>query len=211
MALGSLAPGGAGELDGRKLIGSTAMDREIVWEWLDRPGLEHLSLHVGGEGIVADGIVVVDLDRAVRLRYRVLCDAAWRVRSASLSVEAGKTLRTVELLRDEAGAWRVDGAGRPDLDGCEEIDIQATPFTNTLPIRRLKLHPGLPHRLRVAYILVPSLTVEPGEQEYTRLDPSDPPRRFRYRNPGNGFVAELDVDADGLVVGYGAIWRRRAG
>jgi hypothetical protein len=120
-------------------------------------------------------------------------------------------MRAVELVRDEAGAWRVDGARRPDLDGCEEIDIQATPFTNTLPIRRLRLRPDAPHRLRVAYVLVPSLTVEPGEQEYTRLDPGDPPRRFRYHNPGNGFVAVLDVDADGLVVEYGTIWRRRAG
>jgi hypothetical protein len=190
------------------------MQREIVWEWLDRPGLEHLSLRQDRKGVVADGLVIVELEPgagSIRLRYRLQCDIGWRIQSASLALEAGGDHRTLELARDTAGSWRVDGETRGDLDGCDEIDIQGTPFTNALPIRRLGLRPDTPHPLRVAYVLVPSLVVEAGEQEYTRLDAADPPRRFRYRNPENGFVAELQLDEEGLVTEYGTIWRRRGG
>ena len=187
------------------------MRRDIAWEWVDRPGLEHLSLSVGDADIAADGVVVVDLDRApTRLRYAISCDGTWRVRSASLSLECGAERRSLELAREDGGFWVVDGARRRDLDGCTEIDIQGTPFTNTLPIRRLGLPADAPQLLRVAYVIVPALTVEAGAQEYTRLDPADPPRRFRYRNPANGFVAELAVDEDGIVVDYPPYWRRRA-
>ena len=67
--------------------------------------------------------------------YRVECDAHWHVTHAVLKVMGGGTL---ELRGDGAGHWR-DGSGRalPELDGCIDIDIAATPFTNSLPIGRL--------------------------------------------------------------------------
>src|SRR5882724_3796668 len=143
------------------------MHRDVVWEWADRPGLEHLSLTVGDGAIAADGVVVVELDGATtRLRYALRCDGSWRIRTASLSLEQGDARRAVALACDDAGSWRVDGIVRPDLAGCTEIDIQGTPFTNTLPIRRLGLRADAPQLLHVAYVIVPGLTVEPGTQEY---------------------------------------------
>ena len=68
------------------------MHRDIVWEWVDRVGLEHLSLDIAPDGIAADGLVVVALDgRPVRLRYSVRCDAQWVFREdyeASAAVDA---------------------------------------------------------------------------------------------------------------------------
>jgi hypothetical protein len=117
----------------------------------------------------------------------------------------------VRLERDAGGAWRVDGMERGDLAGCIDIDIRATPFTNTLPIRRQAMAAGAPTRLRMAYIDVPGLAVSALDQEYTRLDPAAPPRRFRYRNLLTPFEAELAVDEDGVVVDYPPVWRRRGG
>ena len=73
--------------------------------------------------------------RAYGLAYRVECDAHWHVTHAVLKVMGGGTL---ELRGDGAGHWR-DGSGRalPELDGCIDIDIAATPFTESLPIGRL--------------------------------------------------------------------------
>lgn len=188
------------------------MHRDIVWEWADRPGLEHLSLDIEADGITADGAVLVALDgRAVRLRYRVRCDARWRVGEASLALDQEDGARhSLYLARDAAGSWHVDGAPRPDLDGCGDIDIMASPFTNTLPIRRLAMPADAPTVIRVVYIRVPDLTVSAVDQEYTRLDPATPPRRFRYRNIDNSFVAALTVDSDGVVSDYPPIWRRRS-
>jgi hypothetical protein len=67
-----------------------------------------------------------------------------------------------------------------------------------------------PKRFRMAYIDVPSLTISALDQEYVRLDPATPPRRFLYRNIVTPFEAELAVDADGVVIDYPPVWRRRA-
>lgn len=189
------------------------MHRDIVWEWANRPGLEHLSLDIAPDGITADGMVLVALDRrTVRLRYRVRCDARWRVGEASLALDQEDgPQRSLTLTREATEGWRIDGAPRPDLDGCRDIDIMVTPFTNTLPIRRLDLPPDAATAIRVVYIRIPELTAAAVDQEYTRLDPATPPRRFRYRNLDSDFVAELAVDADGVVVDYPGIWRRRGG
>jgi len=91
------------------------------------------------------------------------------------------------------------------------IDLSTTPFSNTLPIRRLALPLDAASVIRVVYISIPELSVEAFDQEYTRLVPAAPPRRFRYRSLASGFTAELAVDADGLVIDYPGLWRRRHG
>ncbi len=188
------------------------MRRELVWEMLPAIGLEHLAIEIEQDGIVADGIVVADFgEGGFRLRYSVRCDGAWRFVGAMLSVDHAGAQRRLEVTRDETGAWKVDGLARPDLAGCTDIDIMASPLTNTLPVRRLDFAEGLPRRIAVAYIRVPDLTVTRQEQEYTLLGRSGVGRRFRYHGIGTGFVAEVDVDGDGLVTDYGDIWRRRAG
>ena len=47
------------------------------------------------------------------------------------------------LATDGTARWgEMNGAHRVELDGCYDIDLACTPFTNTLPIRRLPLHVG---------------------------------------------------------------------
>ena len=175
----------------------------IAWEWLDRPGLEVLDLAVGADGVHAQGVVVAELEGAtLRLRYRVECDAQWRFRAAEIALGDGDARRACVVSCTPDGEWIVHGVARPDLSGCEDIDIMATPFTNTLPIRRLV--PQSAVELRVAHVRLPGLDVRPAEQEYAPLGPG----RFRYRNLDNSFAAELTVDTQGLVTRYGNIWRR---
>jgi hypothetical protein len=183
------------------------MRRDIVWERLDRPGLEHLVLEGDASGIRIESLVLLDLDSGlVRLRYRLKVDARWRTRAASFRLDQGGTSRSLEIARDGEG-WRIDGVARSDLAGCADIDIAATPLTNTLAIRQLVLRSGETRTFRTVYVRVPELTVNPMDQDYTRLDPADPPRRFRYASPG--FTAEVVFDADGIVEDYPPGWKRR--
>src|SRR5215203_6431025 len=72
---------------------------------------------------------------------------------------------------DGEGHWkRRGGEPMPDLDGCIDVDISATPFTNTLPIRRLGFEPGQSEELTVAYIRVPELLIGPERQRYGCLE-----------------------------------------
>jgi hypothetical protein len=182
--------------------------RYIIWEWLDRPGLEHLRLIVAPTEIRAESLVVTAIDGVpLRLGYRLTCDGAWRFRAAHLSPDAGaeRALR----IEHRNGTWEVDGRPRADLAAAVDIDIMATPFTNTLPVRRLAPWPDEAVEMTAAWVMLPSLEVRPVRQSYRRLAPGEPPSRLEYRNLESGFTATLGLDADGLVIDYGDTWRRR--
>ncbi len=182
------------------------MKRDIVWEWADRPGLEHCTITATPMGVAADGLALFVLDGTTwRLRYRLACDAGWRFTAGELTLDGGGPPRSLAL-EHGADGWLVDGRPRPNLDGCVDIDIRATPLTNTLPLRRLDLAEDVPQAATVAYVSIPDLAVSPVRQRYTRLAGAG---RYRYENLDNGFTADLTVDADGLVVDYPGPWRRR--
>jgi hypothetical protein len=115
-----------------------------MWSAWQGPGLGHLRLAVRESGAVADGLVLgVHDGRPFRLSYQVRCDPYWRVRAARVGV-LGEPPR-VELFSDGEGNWSgSDGEVVSYLKGCEYVDISETPFTNTLPIRRLGLAPCSP-------------------------------------------------------------------
>jgi hypothetical protein len=184
--------------------------RHVLWTpWTD-PGLEHLRLVLRRDGLRADGFIIRQPrgGEPFRVRYRLRCDRAGRVREARLSAWSGR-LRRLHLRADGDGRWTTGrGEPVPALDGCIDVDLSATPFTNTLPIRRLGLRPGVAADLAMAYVTLPSLRIEPARQRYTclRAGPSD--ALYLYENLASGFRAELAVDGDGVVRDYPGQWRR---
>jgi hypothetical protein len=178
--------------------------RSVRWASEDGSGLEHLEFDAQPEGFVVESVLAGDrFEGEYGLIYRVECDAQWRVTRVVMKLAGGGTL---ELLGDTNGNW-TDGSGAPrdDLKGCIDIDISATPFTNTRPIRRLGLNKDERRVIRVVYIAVPAMTVEAVEQAYTCLEPD---RLYRYEGIFRQFTAELPVDEDGLVIDYPTLFRR---
>jgi hypothetical protein len=143
-----------------------------------------------------------------RIGYEVHCDERWRVREVRAAApDSGRPV--LELLTDGEGHWkRGGGEPIPELDGCIDIDISATPFTNTLPIRRLGLMPGESTDVDVAYIRVPELLVGPERQRYGCLEEQTDGGLYRFEALPSGFNAELPVDAEGLVIDYPGLFRR---
>jgi hypothetical protein len=183
------------------------MKRQVMWSRLDAPGMEHLALILRHDEVAADGMVLgVEDDAAFRLRYTVRCDSRWRVRRVEVSfVDGGRGL---SLTADGEGRWFDEsGAALPALDGCVDVDITATPLTNTLPIRRLALKQGESADIKVAYVTIPELRVTPDEQRYTCLETDAAGGRYRFEQVGSGFTAILQVDAEGLVEDYPELFR----
>lgn len=179
------------------------MQHTYRWRPEEGPGLEHLSLAYRDDLIVADAVVIGDRgDGAFGCSYRLCCGLDWRVRSLEAHVAGGAAL---VLTSDGHGLWR-DGDSRvqPQLNGCIDVDIAATPFTNTLPIRRLGAALRQRRIIAVAYVALPSLTVQRAEQAYTRLAAG----RYLYENADGSFEAELEVDAEGIVLHYPALFTR---
>jgi hypothetical protein len=88
-----------------------------------------------------------------------------------------------------------------------DVDLAFTPFTNTLPIRRLGLKDGESADIVVAYLQVPELTPIPDAQRYTCLAAG---KRYRFESLDTDFSREIDIDAHGLVTTYPGMFRRVA-
>ncbi len=181
--------------------------RTIVARWQDWSalGIQHLVLNEGPQEIVAEAAVIATEDGLrFAARFRIVCDRSWRVRRVEAGIVGDD--RRIELVSDGAGRWR-DGAGvpQPDLDGTIDVDLPITPFTNTLPIRRLDLRTGQSADIRTVYIVLPGFTVTTDPQRYHCLEAG---RCYRYESLDSDFVREIDVDSDGLVLTYPDLFRR---
>ncbi|MFD1983299.1 putative glycolipid-binding domain-containing protein [Mesorhizobium newzealandense] len=179
-------------------------DMKIVrWHEWDGPGLEHLVLRQRAGEVLADSVVICSGETPFAVRYRIACDANWRARSVMVDViGSGQTL---VLSADGEGRWTRDGLPMPELDGVLDPDLTVTPFTNTLPIRRLRLSSGQSAEITTAFIEFPALTVVANPQRYTCLEQG---RRYLYESRVSDFKRVIEIDRDGLVVSYPGFWRR---
>jgi hypothetical protein len=178
-----------------------------LWERVAGTGLERFELLGGAAGWRLRGTLVGGGEQGpTEAAYDVVCDAAWRTRSAKVRIRDGAVDRAVEILAD-GRRWLVNGREEVALRGAVDVDLEWSPSTNTLPIRRLGLPVGAASgEVVAAWVRFPQLTVEPLSQEYARL--AD--RRWRYTSAGGAFSAALEVDAEGVVVEYEGRWRRPA-
>jgi uncharacterized protein len=180
----------------------------LGWAARNWPGMEHVIVSVGPTRVTADSQVILAVEDLASVGYRLECDATWRFIRLDITVtKAGGTSR-MSLSVDEDGNWHSDDTALPALEGCIDIDISGTPFTNTLPIRRLTWLPGTPQDLDVAYVSIPDLSVRPNRQRYTLLPGGDARGEAIFRYESGTFRADLPTDGDGFVTDYPGLWDR---
>lgn len=169
------------------------------WQTWDTEHDEVLTLRWENEGWTAMGEVSRE-----RISYVLRLTATWQVSQFLLFRDQAEP--DLWLGTDGAGRWgELNGAHRPDLDGCSEIDLGITPFTNTVPIRRLQLDVGDGAEITAATVDVETLGVVPVRQRYEHVAP----QRWRYTNLESGESVELSVDDYGLVQDHPERFRRR--
>ena len=180
------------------------MDSFVRWSAELGSGLEHLVIRQESNVVVAEGFVIGDrFGAGYAAHYRIEVAQDWSVRKVSVVLADGRML---SVSADGTGAWRdTDGKALPLLDGCIDVDISATPFSNSLPIKRLALNEGERRKIRVAYLAIPDLTIDAVDQAYTCLEPG---RRYRYEGLLREFESELCIDEHGLVEDYPSLFRR---
>jgi len=109
-----------------------------------------------------------------------------------------------KMERRDTGRWLFDGREAPDLDGCIDIDLNFSPITNMLPIRRLSLALGESAVVNAAWLRFPSFSLERLDQMYRRTGAN----AYHYESAGGSFHADLTVDEFGLVLDYPPFWIR---
>ena len=141
-----------------------------------------------------------------RLDYVVICDSQWETRSGRVAGWVGNGLVEVELKVDSARRWWLNGTECPAVEGCIDLDLNFSPSTNLLPIRRLDLAVGQEAKVQAAWLRFPSFTLEPLDQLYRRIDLET----YVYESAGGEFVRRLRVNVAGLVTHYPAFWQVEA-
>lgn len=171
----------------------------ILWRRLDLPGHEAARVDRSGDGWALAGAAVFGYDgRPCRLNYLIRCDAKWRTRSAAVRGWVGDAEVEVEIEVEPAGRWRLNGSECPQVEGCLDVDLNFSPSTNLLPIRRLNLAIGEEAEVRAAWLRFPGFTLEPLPQRYRRTADD----AYRYESAGGAFVRDLTVNDAGFVTRY---------
>ncbi|MHC1754158.1 MAG: putative glycolipid-binding domain-containing protein [Methanosarcina sp.] len=178
--------------------------RTIVWQALSWPSTV-VHTHTVNEGIHGHGLAVGKTDRNIpfAMEYDVTLMADWNIKEVSIKSLLDE--RVIKLVHK--GYQWYDGAGQhlAEFDGVELVDISISPFTNTLPIKRLRFEGEQPQKVDIIYFDENKFSLSRLQQIYSKVDK----RTYRYQDivlPD--FVSDIVVDDDGLVVDFPKMFRR---
>jgi len=175
----------------------SADGEEVRWQTWDGAHVETATVRWENEGWTIGGIVGRE-----RIQYAIRTSATWRVHQFLLFRDLDEP--DLWLATDGAGRWgEMNGAHRPELDGCYDVHLACTPLTTLLPIRRLQLHEGDSAEMPVVSIDIETLAVERVVHRYRRLGE----RRWAVHR-ADSEREEFEVDEHGLALDLPDRFRR---
>jgi hypothetical protein len=184
-------------VEGRKFIGS------ILWRNIKQKGHEICHLSSANSGYYLEGIAVfLHAGAPCLLSYWIACDRLWQTESARVEGLVGQEKISRQVMVDQERHWWLNGVEVPEVSGSIDLDLNFSPCTNMLPIRRLGLQVGERASFIAAWLKFPSFNLAPLPQQYERLRESI----YRYSSNNRQFVADLAVNSHGFVTDYPGIW-----
>ena len=119
--------------------------------------------------------------------YWISLDHQWVTRVVTINSRTALGIHSSVLEADGHGRWKVDGKAAPHLTGCLDVDLEASAFTNALPVRRLQLAVGDRAPAPAACVRALDISVERLEQTYVHTEDDGPRLHFEYTAPIFGF------------------------
>lgn len=170
----------------------------LGWTSWDTTQSSGVVLRWENEGWTAEGWM-----DAHNAQFVIRLSAQWRVQQFLLFRDMSEP--DLWLATDDSGRWgEINGAHRIELDGCMDIDLAGTPFTNAIPIRRLPLRVGDAVSLRTILVDVDSLGISVFPQTYSRLGTHS----WRYTSMAQKKDVDVEVDEFGFVTDEPGVFRR---
>jgi hypothetical protein len=179
-------------------VGAT---RFLVWRGSDDWRAEGTHVEFDDGGLRATGTQIGGDPLPYRVDYALDATDGFRTRRFEVTAAADDGTRRLVLERSTDDEWRIDGETATALAGAQDCDLGLSPLTNFMPLRRHRLHErdGGADFL-MAWVEVPNLVVHASAQRYEHVAPGVV--RFIDRGLFDGFTADLELDADGLVLRY---------
>jgi hypothetical protein len=150
-----------------------------------------------------EGFTVSGVATRERVQWVLRLSPTWQVRQFMLFRDLDEP--DLWLATDGSGRWgEMNGAHRTELDGCYDVELTCTPFTQSLPIRRLPLHEGDSAEIPVVTVDTDTLEVRGAMRRYTR----SASHTWRYEDMETGDALYLEVDEHGVVLDFPAAFLR---
>jgi uncharacterized protein len=193
--------------------------RFVVWTGVEEWMTETAAVELTDGGLRATGTQLGAHPVPYRVDYRLECPEEYVTRELELTAQGDGWWRHLLLRHDGLGAWTAEfdfegyaiapWDGRlPELFDARDVDIENSPLTNTMPIRRHGFQDGGSGNLTMAFVRMPSLEVRASPQRYEHVRAGDGGSVVRYVGLDGDFSAELELDDDGLLAFYPHLARR---
>jgi hypothetical protein len=156
---------------------------------------------------VASTVLGAHQGNEYKVDYAVIAKPNWEMVSCRLKNWLGTSVDIQNIQHDGKGNWTNNGTQIDDCKACIDIDISVTPFTNSLPINRLRLQVSEVRQIKVLYFDVLQRTIRSAVQQYAKLSDYE----YRYENVPNDFSAVITVDQWGIVKKYAGLFIRLNG
>lgn len=180
------------------------MDNKIIWIGESHLSLEKCQVIEKEQSFHCRGEIVGNKNNQIYgVDYQLVADDKWKIRFFSIECKQGHKNYSLHAHKINE-LWVIDECEHPELNDCFDIDISVTPFTNTLPINRLKLEVGEQKEISVLYINPLEERFTPLIQQYERVSEDT----YLYRNLGTEFESEIIVDKNGFVLEYPKLYQR---
>lgn len=183
------------------------MQINTLWTGRAYYSLENCLINITEAGSVISSTIIGKYEGKMYLvKYTIRTNQNWETISLDIRYRHSNRKEHFLLESDGKGNWMLNGKEASEFKGCIDVDIAVTPFTNTLPINRLRLKEGEAREIEVIYFNVLEQQIQALQQKYVRL--SD--KTYHYENIPNDFEADITIDEYGLVVDYPALFERTA-
>ena len=181
------------------------MKQNILWKGIENDSLENCMVNFTNEGSVINSTIIgKGQDLIYKVVYHIKTNQLWETTYLEIEFQLGDNIKTVRFRSDGKGNWTTNGKPVEAFNGCIDVDITLTPFTNSLPINRLKLAVNEVKQIKVLYLNVLNQEISSVYQKYTRLSANE----YKFETVPNDFEAIIETDELGLVVSYPQLFRR---
>ena len=183
------------------------MQTNILWAGREYNSLENCLINESASGMEISSTIIGHYEEKIyKVEYHIQTNARWETTYFNIISRHSNQTQTISYHSDGKGNWTNAGKPLEPFNGCIDIDIRLTPFTNTLPIRRLQLQHGETREIQVLYFDLLEAQITPVRQQYTCLSATE----YHYENIPNDFEANIQVDGSGFVMDYPSLFVRTA-
>jgi uncharacterized protein len=183
------------------------MQINLLWSGREYYSLENCLADIRDDGVTVNSTIVGYYQEKIYwVKYLIKTNKLWETIYLEINSRHDNKTQLLKFNGDGKGNWTRNGEAADEFTGCIDVDIPLTPFTNTLPIKRLNLSDNQSQDIKVIYCDLLDGSIKAVRQKYTRISDTS----YHYENVPNDFEATIEVDNLGFVVDYPSLFIRTA-